>query len=183
MDLVVLQPGNVELFGQQELARSAATDFAGIDPYASIELISLHYGMQQQVSTDVSNSARTSGRPSLTGITCVKYLDQVSPRLYECCLAAKPIDSGDPTNPTKIHLLRSGGGLTDEEGPANYMTLELQNAIVTSVESQSHPNDMPTEQFVLNFTEIRWRYFHQAADSTGENEISTGWDIAKNRLA
>ena len=101
MDLILLEPGNPELvFGKTPDGGKAGIDAIWRDAAAlqgmgqCIELVSLHQGMKQQVTTDVSNSARNSGRPMITDFTCVKYVDQTSVKLYELCLRAQPLGSG-----------------------------------------------------------------------------------------
>ena len=103
MDLVLLKPGLDELEGAS-LIDGTVVD-TGEDLTGCIELVSMHFGMKQQMTTDVSNAARTSGRPTLNDITATKYLDKTSPLLYKHCLAAAPIDDG--ANPTQIFLCRT----------------------------------------------------------------------------
>ena len=89
MDLVLLKPGLDELEGAS-LIDGTVID-TGEDLTGCIELVSMHFGMKQQMTTDVSNAARTSGRPSLNDITATKYLDKTSPLLYKHCLSAAPL--------------------------------------------------------------------------------------------
>jgi type VI secretion system secreted protein Hcp len=58
----------------------------------------------------------------------------------------------------------------------------LRDALVTEIQSQSHPDDMPTERFELSFTEIAWRYAMQAPDGL-LGQVGAGWDLARNRPA
>ncbi|MBV1776679.1 type VI secretion system tube protein Hcp [Burkholderiaceae bacterium DAT-1] len=82
-----------------------------------IELVSLHQGMKQQMTTDVSNSARTSGRPVITEFTCTKYVDKMSVKLFDLCLRANPLGVGAAA-PTMIYVLRNSGDTT-----ANILTM------------------------------------------------------------
>ncbi len=159
MDLILLRPGNANLF--PGLESSALADLG-----PCIELISVHQGMKQQVTTDVSNSARTSGRPVISEFTCTKYVDQTSVKLYDCCLRAEP-PGKDKDHPSYIYILRNSG-----DKPTRLITFALRDAIVSEIQLQSHPDDMPTEQFKLNFTEILWTY---------EAQPTTGWSLARNR--
>lgn len=196
MDLILLQPGNTEIFGSGANPNSWKEGGSLVDnvpwgvkpPEGStggdlsfdgshcIELVSVHQGMKQQVTTDVSNSARTSGRPIITEFTCVKYVDKLSVKFYEYCLRAQPLGAGEK-QPTKIFICRNSG-----DKIANIMTIALRDAIVSEIQFQSHPDDMPTEQFKLNFTEILWTYSVQRADTGSAGNISSGWSMARNRL-
>jgi len=186
MDLILLQ------FGEEDFANSSwrsggpisdenrtalVNSPLGVDlnPDNCTELVSIHQGIRQQVTTDVSNSARTSGRPVISEFTCVKYVDPNSPKMYDYCLRARTLDS-EATRPTMIFVLRNSGGQF-----SLVMQYELRNALISEIQFQSHPDDAPTEQFKLNFTEIIWR--HQAGDKdlNTEGTVSAGWSVARNR--
>ncbi|GAB3347271.1 Hcp family type VI secretion system effector [Lysobacter tyrosinilyticus] len=187
MDLILLQPGNKTIFGGDDTNSWAADAAPGgpayglDDPIAKqfghcIELVSVHQGVKQQVTTDVSNSARTSGRPIITDFTCVKYVDKTSVKFYELCLRAEPLGKGKD-QPTKIHILRNFGDKT-----ANILSFHLRDALISEIQFQSHSDDMPTEQFKLNFTEILWESTVQSADAARAGIESSGWSLARNRV-
>lgn len=172
MDLILLEPGDPEqMFGKEP------NDWGtGGSPIGNVlrdadalkglgkcmELVSLHQGMKQQLTTDVSNPARTSGRPVITEFTCVKYVDRFSVKMYDMCLRAQPLGSGKD-QPTKLYIARDSGDKT-----ANVITIWLRDAIISEIQLQTHPNDMPTEQFKLSFTEILWQNTVQLADTNTE---------------
>ncbi|HEX5127949.1 MAG TPA: type VI secretion system tube protein Hcp [Rhodocyclaceae bacterium] len=181
MDLILLQPGDSDVFGG---ANDVANGGSLIDDVwrddvlklgQCMELVSVHHGMKQQVTTDVSNSARTSGRPIITEFTCVKYVDKTSVSLYDYCLRAKTLDPG-PSKPTKLYIARNSGDKT-----ANIITMALRDTIISEIQFQSHPDDMPTEQFKLNFTEILWTYTIQNVQLGTPGNRQTGWSIMHNR--
>ncbi|NJK42386.1 MAG: type VI secretion system tube protein Hcp [Aquincola sp.] len=181
MDLIILRPGNPDIIGSESGSPSSThiNDGTWRDPIFKfdkcLELVSVHQGMKQQITTDVSNKARTSGRPIITEFTCVKYVDQTSVKLYDYCLRADTLGSG-PDNPTMIYIARSSG---DRLG--NILTFALRDAIISEIQFQSHPNDMPTEQFKISFTEILWTYTVQDVDMSTVGSIQKGWSIMHNR--
>lgn len=184
MDLVLLKPGLPELAGASlidgELVDTGYEISAeGDETTRCIELVSMHFGMKQQMTTDVSNSARTSGRPVLNDITAVKYLDKTSPMLYKHCLSAAPIDDGD--NPTQIFMCRNANMEDPNSIIGNIMTVTLWNCMIASVEAQSHPNDMATEQITLNFTDVEWTTSHQDLDARIKGKFVYSWSVARNR--
>ncbi len=188
MDLVLLKPGNPDIVSGGEIKGGGSRIDGKVNKFGaddaltnSIELMSYHYAMKQQMTTDVSNSARTSGRPSLTDITCIKYYDKTSTTLYKQCLTATPLDDGSPDNPTRLFLLRNAPGESEEDNIANIMTIEMRNVIVSSIECQSHPNDMPTEQVTLNFTDIQWTYSAQDVNAQIIGSKVANWSVARNR--
>ena len=192
MDLVLLKPGDdklADIVGDHGKGGSQVEGpIVGIEDTElkqCIELVSMHFGMKQQLTTDVSNTARTSGRPELHDITCIKYFDKTSTKLYKHCLAAIPLGASDigdtdPANKTKIFVCRNsnweGGSVI-----ANIMTIHLGNALISAIESQSHPNDMATEQLTLNFTDISWTYTVQDHAAISKGQIAFGWNVASNR--
>jgi len=179
MDLILLQPGNKDVIGSTS---STHIDNVWRDDILQfgfcMELVSIHHGMKQQVTTDVSNKARTSGRPVITEFTCVKYVDQTSVKLYDYCLRAQTLGS-KAENPTKIYIARNSGGAT-----TNIITMSLRDALITEIQFQSHPNDMPTEQFKLSFTEILWTFSVQDVDMSStdaKGSVHAGWSVMHNR--
>ena len=176
MDLILLKPGNKDVFGGTSSSMIDGKDWGkDLNLGDCIELVSIHQGMKQQVTTDVSNRARTSGRPVITEFTCVKYVDKTSVKFYEYCLRAQPLGVG-PKEPTILYVLRNSG-----DSIANIITMELRDALISEIQFQSHPDDMPTEQFKLNFTEILWTYTVQENDMTTPGSMRAGWSLSKNR--
>jgi type VI secretion system secreted protein Hcp len=177
MDLIILRPGKSDIIGED--SSTYIDNDKWRDPIFNfdkcLELVSIHQGMKQQITTDVSNKARTSGRPVITEFTCVKYVDQTSVKLYDYCLRAETLGSGKD-EPTMLYIARNSGDRT-----GNIMTFALRDAIISEIQFQSHPNDMPTEQFKLNFTEILWTYTIQDVDMSTKGSIHKGWSVMHNR--
>lgn len=181
MDLVLLKPGNVDLETDYLSLIDGEVQASGEDLSGAVELVSCNYGMAQAMTTDVSNQARTTGRPNLNDITIVKYLDVASPILYRHCLSATPIDDGSEDEPTKIFMCRNANQDGDDNIIGSIMTISLWNCMISSVQAQSHPNDMATEQFTLNFTDIEWSATHQGVDAQVSGQLAYRWSVARNR--
>jgi type VI secretion system secreted protein Hcp len=179
MDLILMKPGDPDSLGIKGNVSMFDDKWHGnygdnkADFQDCIELVSVNHGVTQQITTNVSNRARTSGRPNIRDIACVKYTDYSSPKLFEYCLSARPIGKGDKL--TKIFIFRNSGDMM-----TNIMTFELRDAIISQMEFNSHPDDMPTEQFSLNFTWIRWTYNVQNNDMTAGGNVSAEWDCSCN---
>jgi len=182
MDLILLQPGDPKIFDGTHDWKDGGSLIdpellgPGVNIGQCLELVSVHQGLKLQTTSDVSNSQRTSGRPTVTDFTCVKHVDETSVRLYEHCLKAEPLGTG-PDMPTRIYVLRSPA-----DKVATLMTLTLRDALVTSIEFQSDANDIPTERLTLSFTEVLWHFTRHDADAPkSDGSISSGWSIARNR--
>ncbi|KKB61304.1 hypothetical protein WM40_24025 [Robbsia andropogonis] len=174
MDLILFQPGDQSIMNNEGSEIDNAGWMADGPSGLCIEIVSLHQGMKQQVTTDVSNNARTSGRPIITEFTLVKYVDQTSVKLYDYCLGAKLLGDGAGA-PSTIYIGRESGGKT-----MNIIKIQLKDAIISEIQLQTHPNDMPTEQFKLNFTEVIWTYTQQLNNMKPKGVKTTGWSLAKN---
>ena len=61
------------------------------------------------------------------------------------------------------------------------MTIWLRDVMISEIALQAHPDDMPTEQFKLSFTEILWHFTVQTADTKILNHRTAGWSLALNR--
>lgn len=181
MDLILLQPGDPKFLGGVSVRKGKSAPHGGASLSdakslpACLELVSLHHGMTLPLAPEKSPATRPKVRPVLTEFTCVKYVDGASAKLYEHCLAAKPLGRG-AKQPTLLHVLRNSG---DQTVPV--LTFSLRDALVTEVQFQTHPDDMPTEQFKLSFTEILWTYASRSADGTPTRKTTAGWSITRNR--
>src|SRR3954451_15953742 len=74
MDVIILDVGAAPA-GESQL-----NGYAG-----KIELLSFSHGVAMQITGDLSNTERTSGKPNHQDFTITKYLDQSSPKLNESC--------------------------------------------------------------------------------------------------
>ena len=50
-----------------------------------IELLNFGHGVAMQVTNDVSNTERTSGKPAIADFSMSKYMDKPSPKLNQKC--------------------------------------------------------------------------------------------------
>jgi len=185
MDLILFAPGNAAaVFGSEENDRETGgslidNTWRNLDISQELgqcmELVSIQQGMKQQINTDAAHSSRASDRPIITELTCVKYVDKTSVRLYDMCLQAQPLGAG-AQHPTKLYILRNSGDKT-----TNLMSIWLRDAIISDIQLQTNQNDMPTEQFKLKFTEILWRYTVQGTDTGILGQQVAGWSLMHNR--
>ncbi len=168
MDVILLQAdGGKTIKGESQ-----------IDGYSEwVQLLSLSQGFSMQITTDVSNTARTSGKPNIQDLACVKYMDASSTKLYQACLQGSSIGT------TKIVLARNGGAL-DGFQLQKIMEIQLTNPLISSMSMQANPGDMPTETFTINFSAISWTYYTQTIDTaTNTAQTAFEWNLATNKNA
>jgi type VI secretion system secreted protein Hcp len=69
-------------------------------------------------------------------------------------LRAKTLDSEG--SPCRLHVLRNMGSQLNL-----MMQFVLTQVLISDIQFQSHPDDKPTEEFKLNFTDLSWAHYWQ----------------------
>jgi len=102
-----------------------------------IELLSLS---ESPTTAGESTTARGRGETTLGDVVIVKELDKSSPKLAESILMGKVFPK------VEIHLTSSAG--------TTYYTYELTNVMITSYSINGDADQVPMEEFSLNFEEL-----------------------------
>ena len=160
MDVIIMDMPGVE--GECQLK-----DFVG-----KIECLSYSHAVAMQMTSDVSNKERTSGKPNVQDFTISKYMDKSSPVLNQSCCEGKKI--GDCI----VTVGRNESGLV-----MPLIVYKLKDVLVSSVSAASSGGDKPSETVTLNFTAIQWDYTAQKADSSKEGTSGGKWDMKTNTAA
>jgi len=137
-----------------------------------IELLSFSHGVAMQITGDISNTERTSGKPNHQDFTLTKYLDMSSPKLNEACC------KGDNFSEVKITI-----GRNDKGTVLPIIVYTLKNVVISSVSVGGGSGDKPVETVTLNYNHITWDYHHQKAESSEAGHVETKWDLAMNTNA
>jgi type VI secretion system secreted protein Hcp len=158
MDAIILDMGD-EVKGESSLG-----GYEG-----KIELLSFSHGVAMQMNGDISNSERTSGRPSHQDFTVVKYLDATSPVLNQACCEGKEFP--------QVHLIigRNDGGRVVE-----LMRYTLGRVLISSISVGGGGGDKPVETLTLNYNKIEWNYTSQKPEQGKEQSVEGKWDLAQN---
>ena len=130
-----------------------------------IDLLSFSHGVAMQITGDVSNSERTSGRPSHQDMTVTKYLDSASPVLNQSCCEGRTFPQVD------IIIGRDDRGAVTE-----LVRYTLKNVIVSSISIGGGGGDRPVETLTLNYNEIVWKYNPQKPEGGSEGR----WNLNAN---
>ncbi len=133
-----------------------------------IDVLAWSWGMSQSGTTHVGGGGG-SGKVSIQDLSFTKYVDTATTALMTACCKG--------THIPKVNLTVRKAGDT----PLEYIKLELETVIVTSVSSGgSGGEDRLTENVSLNFAKFKYEYTKQA-DKGGKGATSTsGWDVAAN---
>ena len=139
------------------------------DAEQQIELLSFSHGVAMQITGDVSNTERTSGKPNHQDFTITKYLDQASPKLNEACC------KGDNFTSVEVVVARN-----DKGAVLPLIKYTLKNVVLSSVSIGGGGGDKPVETVTLNYNHITWDFHTQKAEGAEQGHVDTKWDLAKN---
>ena len=128
-----------------------------------IEIMSYSHNVAMQVTNDVSNSERTSGKPHVGEFT-----------LNEYCCAGKPIAEAT------ITIGRNAAEGNGQIMP--FIVYTLNNVVLSNVSVSGGAGGKPVETLSLNFTKIKWELTAQKDDGTKEGTAASTWDLAANQL-
>ncbi len=137
---------------------------------AQIELMSYSHGVAMQVTGDVSNTERTSGKPRHQDFHVTKYMDKSSPLLNQKLCQGQ--DLGDVT----ITI-----GRNDDGNVIPLMVYTLSKAVLSSVSVGGGGGDKPVESVSLNYASIKWDYTAQNEGGGPAGKVSGSWDVAANK--
>jgi type VI secretion system secreted protein Hcp len=136
-----------------------------------IELLSFSHGVAMQITGDLSNNERTSGRPNHQDMTVTKYLDSASPVLNQACCEGKTFPQVD------IVIGRNADGKVVE-----LMRYTMKNVLISSVSVGGGGGDKPVETLTLNYNAIAWE-FTSRKDSIGQNAVvNASWNLTTNAV-
>ena len=144
-----------------------------MDQYAKqIELLSFSHGVAMQITGDISNTERTSGKPNHQDFTITKYLDQASPKLNESCC------KGENFKSVEVVVARNDKGVV-----LPLIKYTLKNVVLSSVSIGGGGGDKPVETVTLNYNHITWDFTSQKAEGAKEGHVDGKWDLAMNKAA
>lgn len=136
-----------------------------------MELLSFSHGVAMQITGDLSNTERTSGKPNHQDMTVTKYLDAASPVLNQSCCQGKGFD--------KVDIII---GRNDSGNVIELMRYTLKSVLISSISVGGGGGDKPVETVTLNYNDIAWKFTSQKA-TIGVNGVVNGtWNLATNAV-
>ena len=118
---------------------------------------------ESATSKDDSSTARTKGETTLQDMVVVKALDKSSPKLAESILMGKVYPK------VEIHFASSDR--------VTYYAYELTNVMVTSYSVSGDVDEVPMEEFSLNFEEIKVTYTERDSEGKKKGNIEYSWKV------
>jgi type VI secretion system secreted protein Hcp len=142
-----------------------------------IDIMSFSWGMNQ-TGTHSSGGGGGAGKVSVHDISITKKTDFSSPALMLHCASGKHIPEAHLT-------VRKAGG-----EPLEFMKIKLTDVLVSSYKPHVETgvpgatNEMPIDQFSLNFAKIEYAYQMQGPDGKPQGGPAiAGWDVKANQKA
>ncbi|HEX8393367.1 MAG TPA: type VI secretion system tube protein Hcp [Longimicrobium sp.] len=157
MDVILMKIENVP-------GTSLMTGFTG-----QIEAMSYSHGVAMQVTGDVSNTERTSGKPRHQDFMITKYLDKASPLLNQKCCEG-----------TDLGTVLITVGRNDNGSVIPLIVYTLSNAVLSSVNVGGGGGDKPVESLALNYSGIKWDFTAQKEAGGKDGTVAGSWDLGKN---
>ncbi|HGW6105198.1 TPA: Hcp family type VI secretion system effector [Citrobacter werkmanii] len=135
-----------------------------------IEVMSYSHNVAMQVTNDVSNTERTSGRAHVGEMSLTKFVDLSTPKLNEYCCSGKMIKEAVLT------LCRN-----DDGKMLPFIVYTLTNVVISHLSVSGGSGGKPVETMSLNFTKIKWEITAQKSDGQKKGNVSSVWDMAINQ--
>ena len=135
----------------------------------TIELESFSWGVSN-AGSHASGGGGGAGKASYQDLHCTTHVGKASPLLMLACATGQHIKKA------VLHVRKQGG---DQQ---EYYKVELEELLVSSYQSGGHSGSgVPTDQFALNFTKIKFEYKPQKADGTLDAAVTAGYDVKANK--
>jgi type VI secretion system secreted protein Hcp len=130
-----------------------------------IELLSFSHGVAMQITGDISNPERTSGKPNHQDLTVTKYLDRASPVLNQSCCEGRVFPQ------VAVIIGRDNHGQVVE-----LMRYTMKNVLISSISIGGGGGDKPVETVTLNYNQISWEFSTQKQEGGSEGK----WNLITN---
>ena len=122
-----------------------------------------------QPGSSATGPTRRRGDVVLDDLSCTKELDKSSPKIAEAVCKGKVFPK------VEIHVTAS----TTDAGRVTYYAYELKNVMVTSynIGGSGQAEDVPTEDFSLNFEEIKVTYTECDRAGKTKGKVEYSWKV------
>lgn len=134
-----------------------------------IEISSFSWGVSNPTISSATGGAG-AGKAQFQDFHFTSGLNAASPKLMLSCA------SGQHIKKAQLFCRKAGG---ESQGQV-FLKYELQDLLVSSYQTGGSGQELPTDQFSLNFAKIEFSYSPQKPDGSLDAPVTTGWDIKKN---
>lgn len=135
----------------------------------STEITGFEWGAKSQVTMSGATGGATAGKVQVNELTITKQRGSVSPTLQMNVFNGKRITKAE------IRLYKPGS-----PAPVPYLTITLEDVLITNWSISANGQDMPAESISLVFARFKTEDGIQKPDGTIEKLPAVGWDVLKN---
>jgi type VI secretion system secreted protein Hcp len=164
----------VKFVGASEL-QGDSTDTKHAD---EIEVGSFQHIVSQPKSSSASSAGgHTAERTEHGEMLFTKDIDKASSKLLRAASA------GTVYPKVMITFYRAYGGkstTSTSQTRIDYYKIELEDVVVSSVNTAIGAGELPTETFGLKYGKITWEYKQHKMDGSATSTGKAGWDLRKN---
>ena len=100
----------------------------------------------------------------------VAKISKASPKLFLACATG-----------THIKEAMLSGVRATSKAQADYVVYKMRDVLVTSIQHNDGPGDLPTEHVSLNYSKIEISYFPQSSSGKVGAPITFGFDLKANK--
>jgi type VI secretion system secreted protein Hcp len=136
-----------------------------------LEILAWSQGaFQPRSATSSTSGGHTSERCEHAPMTFVKYIDLVSPLLYQ------HLSGGTTFDEVTVEFFRADG----EGNRVKYLEIKMKHVIISRVCSSIAEGFSPVDEFSLKFAAIQWRYERQSTAGNIIGNTLGAWSLTKN---
>ena len=154
--------------------------FDGVDGEAAdkdhkgwTEIDSWSFGVSKATTHAATGTARQRADTNIHDILVTKHADKSSPKLFEHCCNGKVFKK------VEVHMTAS---YTDK-GRVPYLKIEMEDVAVTQFAQAGHADDVPSDNFTLNFEKIKVTYTENDEHGNKKGDVQAGWDVRAGKTA
>jgi type VI secretion system secreted protein Hcp len=136
----------------------------------AIDILSYSLGVNQ-TGTFAVGGGGGAGKASFQDIHCTMKVNKASPKLMLACASGEHIK--------KAELFCRKAGKEQQE----FLKITMSDLLVSSYQhgGSTHGDELPVDQFSLNFAKIEKEYKEQKADGTLGGAVKAGWNLKENK--
>jgi type VI secretion system secreted protein Hcp len=123
----------------------------------------------EQIATSPGGGGGGAGKVSMRDFHFSARTNKASPTLLVACASGQHFKSATLT------------GRTAQKINVEFLTLSFSDVLIASYDVGASQNELPVDQFSLNFASISMQFKQQQPDGTFGQAASGGWDLKANK--
>jgi type VI secretion system secreted protein Hcp len=134
-----------------------------------IEVLSWSFGLSTTVSRPGTGTGAGTGRPTFEDLQVEATVSAATPLLFKACAA------GTHVRTAVLAGVRAAGA-----NPLEFLTISLQDVLVTSAHQADSEAGVPTDHVALRYAKVTVSYQPQSPTGAALPAVVAGWDVRAN---